>query len=533
MFESFTDSVREKSGGKLPFADAGIKIKAYFAQISENKRMGSDLLFMVTYMASIITADISRPEIFAFTATRKEYATSRYIAKVETFVKRWNYNYAKALEMVSDRTKNPMLSSMLSRYGNSISSGVPDDEFLLLELSTVRSVYRNYFEQGIEMLKKWGDAYIALMLSATIVSVIIMVSIAIYAPDDLDTTLNTSYLLIIGIGIFGIGTMYRAIPGDQKCHEIPGQGSYEQKMIRRMERFILPTILITSLLLLVGGFNTGLIFLIIGILLAPLGIFAIIDDTNIIGRDSDFSVFIRSVGTIMGGKGLTVTYALAEIDIKTMKVLSGFIQSIYSKMNLGLDENLVWERFIDESGSNLISKYLNIFRDSIKLGGKPSEVARVVSSSMLEQTLLREKREMLATGFIVLLIPMHVAMVAIFIFLYQILLSMSHAVTAVMASFSEASAAMSDSTTSVGGSMSGMVNIFVNFPEEKMGTYVAIVVLIITICNMMAGKIVKGGANYLYYAFGSILFTLTGVIFIVTPFIVDILFQIPAMGGLS
>jgi flagellar protein FlaJ len=233
----------------------------------------------------------------------------------------------------------------------------------------------------------------------------------------------------------------------------------------------------------------------------------------------------------MGGKGLTLTYALAEIDIKTIKHLSAFIQSVYSKMNLGLDENHIWERFIDETGSNLISKYLNIFRDSIKLGGSPAEVAKVVSSSMLEQTLLREKREMLATGFIVLLIPMHVAMVAIFIFLYQILISMSRAVTAVMASFTEASAALSGSGTSVGGSMSGMVNIFVNFPEDKMGMYVAIVVLIITICNMLAGKIIKGGGNYLYYAFGCILFTLTGLIFIVTPFLVDMLFQIPVMGA--
>ncbi|MDE4907082.1 archaellar assembly protein FlaJ [Methanogenium marinum] len=531
MFESLAENIRDKSGGKLPFEDTGIKFRAFFTRISENKRMGSDILFMVTYMASIITADVSRPEIFAFTATRKEYITSKYIGKVETFVKRWNYNYAKALTMVAERISNPMLSSMFTRYGNSISSGVPDDEFLLLELSTVRSVYRSHFEQGIEMVKKWGDAYIALMLSATIVSIIIMVSIAIYAPDDLSSTLNTSYLLTIGISIFGIGTMYHAIPGDQKCHELPGQGSYEQRMIQKMERFIVPTVIITTILLFIGGFNAGLIFLVIGILLVPLGIFGFIDDTNIIERDNDFSVFIRSLGTIMGGKGLTVGYALAEIDTKTLVNLSEPIKAAYSKLNLGLDENLVWNRFVDECGSNLISKYLNIFRDSIKLGGSPSEIARIVSSSMLEQTLLREKREMLSTGFIVLLIPMHVAMIGIFMFLFRILISMSHAVTDVMASFDAASAAMSDSVTSVGGTMTGMVNIFVNFPEDQMGTYIAIVLLIITLSNIIAGKIVKGGANYLYYAFGSIMFTLTGLVFIVTPFIVDMLFQIPTFGG--
>ncbi len=532
MFESFTENIRKKSGGKVPFEDTLANIRASLSQVAENKRMGSDILFTVTYMASIITADISRPEIFAFTAIRKEYITSKYIAKVETFVKRWNYNYARALEIVAERTKNPILSNMLSRYGNSISSGVPDNEFLVLELSTVRIVYRNHFEQGIEMLKKWGDAYIALMLSSTIVSIIIMVSVAIYAPDNLDSTLHTSYLLTLGISIFGIGTMYHSIPGDQKCHELPGQGSYEQRMIHKMERFILPTILITTVLLIVGGFNPGLIYLVAGILLAPIGIFAIIDDKNIIGRDEDFSVFIRSLGTVMGGKGLTITHALAGVDLKTLKGLSGFIQSVYSKLNLGLDDNQVWNRFIDESGSNLISKYLNIFRDSIKLGGNPSDVARVVSSSMLEQTLLREKREMLATGFIVLLIPMHIAMISIFIFLYQILLTMSRAVTSVMASFEGASAAMSSSLASTGGTMPGMVSIFVNFPEDKMGTYVIFTLLIITIANIMAAKIVKGGANYLYYAFGSILFSLTGILIMVIPFIVDMLFQIPVLEGL-
>jgi len=529
MFESFTSSLRDRSGGKLPFEDLAEDIRSRLGNIFEDKRMGADLLFMITYMASIITSDVSRPEIFAFTAERKEYVTSKYISKVERFVKRWNYNYAKALELVAERTKNPMLSSMLTRYGNSISSGVPDDEFIRLELSTVRSVYRNHFEQGIEMLKKWGDAYIALMLSSTIVSIIIMVSVAIYAPTDLDSTLNSSYLLIIGIGLFGIITMYRSIPGDQKCHDNPRHGSYEQQTIKKLEHIILPVVAASTILMLIAGFNYGVIFLVFAVLLAPLGIFGFIDDTNIIHRDENFTTFIRSLGTIMGGKGLTVTTAMGEIDRKSLPVLSEFIDSAYSKLNLGLDDDMVWTRFVNDSGSNLIYKYLNIFRDSVKLGGSPAEIAKVVSSSMLEQTLLREKREMLATGFIVLLIPMHVAMIAIFVFLYQILISMSHAVTSVMESFTTTSTALSDSSANVGGSMSGMMNIFVNFPEEKMGFYITMVILIITIANIVAGKIVKGGDNYMYYAFGSILFALSGIVYIVTPYIVNMFFTIPTM----
>ena len=77
------------------------------------------------------------------------------------------------------------------------------------------------------------------------------------------------------------------------------------------------------------------------VLLAPLGIFGFIDDTNIIHRDENFTTFIRSLGTIMGGKGLTVTTAMAEIDRKSLPVLSEFIDATYSKLNLGLDDDMV------------------------------------------------------------------------------------------------------------------------------------------------------------------------------------------------
>jgi len=527
MFENFFSKLREKNGGTLPFEGTAESLKERLKQVGENKNIGSDILFMITYMASITTADVTRPEIFAHTSQRKEYLTSRYIKKVEIFVKKWGYSYAQGLEIVAERVKNKILQSMLNRYGNAIGSGVPDEEFLRLELSTVRSVYRNTCEQGFSMLQKWGDAYIALMLSGTIVSIIIMVSIAIYAPDDLDSTLNGSYLLVLGISLFGLITMYKSIPDDQKCHGLSGRGTYEQEMIHRMERIVLPVVAISTVILMLIGINFGVVALFAGLLLLPMGILGIIDDTNIISRDEDFVVFIRGLGSIMGGKGFTVTPALAEVDRKSLVILGDFIDAAYSKLNLGLDEIKVWNRFTANTGSNLIYKYMRIFMDSIKLGGNPIEIGKIVSTSMLEMTLLRQKREMLSTGFIVLLIPMHVSMIAIFVFLHRILINMSRAITNVMETFESTAGAMSGSSGSVGGSMAGSINIFVNFPEDKMGTYLITMLMIITISNILAGKIVKGGDRYIFYFLGSLLFGLTGIIYLVTPFVVDMIFQIP------
>ncbi|MFA6673334.1 MAG: flagellar assembly protein FlaJ, partial [Methanoculleus sp.] len=206
-----------------------------------------------------------------------------------------------------------------------------------------------------------------------------------------------------------------------------------------------------------------------------------------------------------------------------------FVNSVSSKLNLGLDEAGSWKKFIGETGSYLIYKYMNIFRDAVALGGSPDQIGKIVGSSMLEQVLLRRKRDMMVKGFVVLLVPMHAAMVAIFVFLFEILLSMSHAITDVMSHFEETSAALAGGTSSIGGSMATSLNIFVNFPEDVMRMYVVTILLMLTVANIFAGKIVMGGDRYLYYFFASLLCLGTGIIYIVAPIIVDIFFSIPVL----
>jgi len=529
-FAGFGKSVRQANAGKLPFQDLGASIKKKLDVITENKKMGTDLLFMVTYMASITTAQATRPEIFAYTAARKEYVTCKYIERVEFFVKRWNYSYVQGLAIIAERVQNDMLRSMLHRYGYSIESGVPDEDFLNRELGTIRSVYRNTYEQGLEMLKKWSDAYIAMLFSATLVGIIIMISVAIFAPGDLQSTLMASYAIVLCVSVFGIVTMYKAVPSDDKTHQM-GKGSKEQDLIHRLEKKVVPLALMGGIILALLSGNAGLSMLLVGLLLLPLGVIGYMDDSNIVRRDAEFTTFIRSLGAVMGGKGVTIANALGEIDRKSREALEPFINGVYSKLNLGLDEILTWERFVHESGSNLIYKYLNIFRDAVELGGKPDIIGQIVGSSMLEQVLLREKRNNVSMGFVILLIPMHAMMVGIFLFLYHILLTMAHAIETVMTNFGETGAALSGS--SVGGSVAGGmgVELFVNFPEAEMGVYIVIMITIISISNILAGKIVMGGDRYMFYFFTSFIIAATGIIYIIAPEIVAMFFNIPVFEG--
>ncbi len=528
MADITPDQEKKPEGRTIPFASHISGFKDKILQLTEDRKMGADLLFLNTYMASLAIANASRPEIFAYAANRKEYISAKYITKVDLFVKKWNYSYSEALGIVADRTNNTILRSMLNRYANAIDSGVPDDDFLKNELSTVRSVYRSQIEQGLEMLKKWGDAYIAMLLSGTVIAVTIMISIAIYSPQGLESTLNMAYAIILAICVFGNLLMYTSVPDDPKSHGLTVRASKEQQTIHAMERIIVPLTLVAIIVLALLGVSAGFIFLLVGILMAPLGIIGFIDDSNITLRDNDFSTFIRSLGAIMGGQGTTAVHALGTIDKKSLTALEPLVNSVYSQMNLGLDNKQIWDKFIGDSGSNLIYKYLNIYLDTVIMGGPPEPIGTVVGSSVLEQTLLREKKDMHARSFIVLLAPMHMAMVGIFVVLFHIMLTLTGSVSAMMAKF-EATAAASGAAASGGGvsagSALGGMSMFTNFPEKEMGTFVVITLAIITISNIIAARIVGGGDRYMFYFYAALFCTLTGLILLIAPIGVNLFFS--------
>lgn len=531
-FEGFAERIRASNAGKIPFEDSYRSIKArLYKFFVEDKYMGSDLLFMLTYMAAIITASASRPEIFSYTGARSEYVSTKYIRRADLLVKRWGYSYVEALVNVAKKIENEMLFSMVNRYANAIESGVPDNDYLTQELETIRNVYHSEYEQGIEMLKKWGDAYISMLFSGALVGIIIMVSIAIYAPDDIQGTLSISYILILFISSLGLITMYKAVPADPKTHRLL-QGSPEQNMIHRMEKKVIPILIVIVFLLLVLGMNFGLILMLIGMLLFPLGIIAYIDDGNITLRDSEFPTFIRGVGSIQGGKGTTMAPAIQEVDKKSLPFLEPLIDSVFSKLNLGLDEDRTWQRFINDGGSYLIYKYLNIYRDAVRLGGKADIVGQIVGSSMLDQVLLRDHRHTISMGFLMLLVPMHAMMIAIFLFLFHILVTLSSAIAEKMAEFTEAGAALSSgSGASVAGALGGSMFVFSNFDTDAIGLYVIIIITLLTVSNILAGKIVSGGDNSLIYFYSSLICSVSGLLYIVAPIITGIFFMVPVFEG--
>lgn len=531
---------------KVPKLSAGFgkfgKVFDILKSRGKDLLMDNDLLFTLTYMASLSTANLSRDKIFEMVSEKKEYAPSRYFSKVKDLTQKWHYDYATACDLIAEKIRHERLKKLFNRMANAIAAGEPDNEFLEREWKAFKTIRKDEYERNLESLRKWSDAYTSLLVSASLISVVVLLSVVIYSTGDPGATLIASAFGNFAISLFGVFMLFKAVPKDKKVHDLKIK-SKEQATISKLAPLLLPIALMAVLFLtilptllnLTGGPGIlpkadykGLGFLLAGLVLLPVGYLAKVDDKKISKRDEAFTSFIRSLGAIKAGAGVSVAEALSRIDQKNLGELRDLVIQLYRRLSMGLDARLSWERFVGESGSYLISKLTAIFVDATDLGGDADVVGEIVSSSNLEMVLLRLKRDLISSGFINLIIPLHLAMVALVLFITQILSIFSEYISNLFAS-QLGGVSTGEVFSKIPGGMQGLnIGIFSGIPTDLLSQYSVWIILSLTIANTLAANVVKGGGRYLYLYYGAIFAILSGLLMLVVPPVVEWAFTLPS-----
>lgn len=500
--------------------------------------MDNDLLFMLTYMASLSTANLSRDKIFEMVSEKEEYAPSKYFRKVKDLTQKWHYDYATACELIAEKIKHERLKKLFNRLANAIAAGEPDSEFLEREWKTFKTVRKDEYERNLESLRKWSDAYTSLLVSASLISVVVLLSVVIYSVGDPSSTLISSAFGNFVICLFGVFMLFKAVPKDKKVHDGKIK-SKEQRIISRLTPLLLPPAIASLVLLsfipslldiyIQNGVDfRGIGFVLAGALMLPLGILGRIDDTKISKRDEAFTTFIRSLGAIKAGAGVSVAEALSRIDQKNLGELKDLVLQLYRRLAMGLDARLSWEKFTGESGSYLISKLTAIFVDATDLGGDADVVGEIVSSSNLEMVLLRLKRDLISSGFVNLIIPLHMAMVALILFITQILAIFSEYISNLFAT-QLGGVSTGEVFSKVPGGLQGLnIGIFSGIPVDLLNQYALWIIISLTIANTLSANIVKGGGRYLYLYYGAIFLLISGILMLIVPPLVKWAFSLPS-----
>jgi flagellar protein FlaJ len=497
----------------------------FLTRIEEDKSMMLDLLNIQTYMSSVATAKVSRDKIFEL-AGQQEGTSSKYFKTIHLLAKNYGYSYVTACKIVSDEATHPVLKDFLIRFANALATGEEELTFLRGELEKQVELYTNKYLSDIETLKKWTDGYAALLVSVILVIAVFLISSLLFNMGDPYTSALLSGFLFCFISIMGVYVIYRVSPYEKTVHSLQVK-SKEQAIAHKMCMIILPIMAISSLLLLLLGVDPWIIFLLIAILLTPIGITGLIDDKKIERRDRDISTLLKSLGAGAGITGTTLSVAISNLNREAVGTLGGLVKKLDIRLRNGINPKICWYHFKAETGSQLVHQSTTVFLDTIDLGGEPTEIGTLVAQSSLRISLLRAKRKLHADGFVNLIIPLHATMSGVIMFIYEVIFSFSNAMTEMMTeqteTFSGAQSSMPAGIEffNIGGGVTDL---------DFISKYVTAIILVSTVANAIAAKCAAGGSNYKLCFYVALLFLVSAIVLFVIPILTTKLFVLQTTG---
>lgn len=467
-----------------------------------------DLLTTLTYLSSVSTANLSREQIFD-AAANLGYGPSPYFAQVSNLVQSLGYDYSTGCIAVSRYTKDQVIRQFLVRFGNSMAAGEPEVVFLARESIVVMDDYTNQYERGIETLRKWTDAFIALMVSCNLIVLVTLISNMIY-------NLGAAFLIVVELvaivgAAMGAYFLYRIAPYDPVVHKMKLL-SDEQIRMNKVAKICLPLSVLAALAaFFVVGIGGAL--LLGGIVLLPLGIAVTRLESKIDARDRDIADFLRALGGITQARGSTVIESLGHIDARAIGSLEPELRRLLTRVACGLDTGLAWTRFMADTGSDLVHRCVRAFWDGCNWGGEPEKIGQYASDMAMRVWLLRSKRQLVTSTFTYVVIPMHLALVGTLIFISEVVTSFNQKLLEAQSiTASENTNAINPEDIGIPGALS-----FQSFDTDFLRLLVLIVVICLTFINAFAGRAAGGGHRFRLALFASMTMIGSGVLLLVIP----------------
>jgi flagellar protein FlaJ len=474
-----------------------------------NRMMSFDLFYQLSYMSTIAAAGVPRDMIFERSA-KIECSSAEYFKRVELARQRLKYDYARACRAVGEPLKEAEVKGLLLRFSSSLISGEPEAEFLTREAKARADDYENEYGRSLEALKMWTDAYVSLILAAVLIIVIGVVSTMVY---KIETTLILA-MAFIAVATTAAGVWLIWLISPKEVTVLRWAGSKEQKLARRLFKFVLPIAVALGALLMLSGQNMGVVMLIIAALVFPVGYIMSKDDKKIARRDDEVGTFLRSLGGVCTALGTTVNSALGRLDLDAINVLRSSVKNLHTRLSAGIKSKLSWRRFIDETGSELAHRSVGMFYDAIEVGGSAGQAGQQAAFFSSKIALLRAKRRTVAGPFRWLCLTMHAAVVLILVFITEVIMTFAGMVGKAQESIPEVAGAPSlSSFTSF--NLSGL---------EIMHGMVVPLVMIFTVANALAPSLAEGGSRY--KILNNLAFTaaISGISLLILPKLAEVLF---------
>ena len=334
---------------------------------------------------------------------------------------------------------------------------------------------------------------------------------------------STSFTVIlvgvtICVAVLGAWAIHRVSPKEVRVH-VPASKCDAYSKARWLARLLVPAAAACFFIMLLAGFGLGWTLIAVSALFIPVGVAGGIFDRQVKKKDRDISTFLRSLGNVASAVGITVSNAITRLDLRSTANLAVDVKRLRARLDSRLRPEVCWQRFSLETGSETVYRSVKMFNDASRLGGEPEEVGSRSSVVAMTLDFLRARRNQVSSSFGFLAFAMHAALVALLIFVVQVILLFGQVVEGV---YSEG----------VAEAQTKALEVF-SFNFQGIGflrTLALPCILVLSVTTAVAVKAADGGSNYKLFGYLAVTLGLSGVGLVIVPMLVDKIFSaIPTM----
>lgn len=356
--------------------------------------------YFITHLGVLATSDVPRVELFETIGAREdEYGPlAEECRKIANLVTNWNMSLASACRFVAQRTPSELFGDFLERFAFGIESGAELEAFLEAEQEVVMADYESLYERTLANVDRLDSLYNGLMMTS-IFLVIFGMTLPLLVGGSAGEMLMLIALAVVVLQVGFFVVLDATVPPDPVWADL----GEESPLWERVE-LPLPAAIGLSAVLAVAlsAYPVVPIHLAIPIAASPValpGLLARIEEGRVKRRDDAYPAFVRSLGTSAAARGGDEREVLRNLRHHDFGPLTDNIRSLFSRLQLRIDDAASWDYFTTEAGSQLVERFTSMYDEAVAAGGQPDVIGRIISDNMVNIVGLRKRRYQKAGSF--------------------------------------------------------------------------------------------------------------------------------------
>lgn len=363
---------------------------------NQSKSIEETMHYFITYAGALSTVNLERKDLFVDLSNKSKYKEiSQIFKKLVYLVESIKVDFSSASYKLAYIIKTEHFARFLERMGIALSFNSNVTKFFLDEQKVLMNAYANVYQEGLERIKMVQEMFTSLVLAFAFVLATILLVPFITGQSSV-TFLQFGLLGIIMLDIMMLAFAKFFIPVDPLYHDLGYDDGRKKVIMFFILSFFLSLIL--APLILFTDFPMMIRVALIATPFMIVGFYASKQEKLVWQRDMLFPAFIRSLGDVHQAKGGTLTTTVETLLPHNFGILDKMVEKVFKRLKITSDKFNSWYYFSKESGSSLISEFMDIFISVVYRGGSSQVAGEIVSDNMSRINGLRDmKREFAST----------------------------------------------------------------------------------------------------------------------------------------